>query len=145
MAIDRNTFRDALLARLEGSVSVQYATTRYLTSDDLTNQSKQPALVLRVDGYEPFNEEGCDTVWTLHFLVGLYVRNPDRSGSSDDTLNDLVDEVETALEVKVGEAGETQTTLGDICRRAWIDGTIEFEPGELSDQAMATVPIAIEV
>ena len=141
MAIDREAIYAALLERFRDKVSASYFTRRDLTSEELTSSAKQPALVLRVTGYSPENNEGCAPIWTLGAAVILYARNSTKDGTTDAALNDLVGQVEAALELQPGEGGEYQTTLGGLVHRAWISGEVELLQGEVSDQAAAIVPV----
>lgn len=135
---------EALRSRLEESLGLQVY-RRDLTSDDLTG--KQPAVVLRVLGLSPENEEGCAPVWTLGAQVGLYARNAAKDGQTDALLLDLISQVVGALEIQPGEASDfgQHTTLGGVVARAWVSGEVEFLPGELTDQAVAFVPIELLV
>jgi len=156
MAINREALCAALFARLQASLStnIKTYTRTYITSDKLATLTDQPALVLNAEAEEPGNlEQGIPPTWTLHFSIVLFCRSADTTVDNETIFHPLIDLVESALEYRNGEATPQgvarhdcwNTTLGGLCRRAYISGIIEKNEGPAGDQAYVSIPVAIEV
>jgi hypothetical protein len=113
---------------------------------------KQPAFIMHVADQLIDQQPRMPGIHLLGAIVELVARsstNPARAG--DAVLNDLLDQVEAALERQPDEApapnGETfHTTLGGLVQRCWISDTMVIvSTGEASDQAVALVPVVMEV
>ena len=143
---DRDSYYEALLARLKDAVpEVLTWTRRDLTSDQLLRTQK-PAGILRVSDMTPINERGLPTRWILGAAVILYVQQSPHTMSPDEELNGLIDRIADALQAQEDERQDlSATTLGGICERCWISDTIEYVQGEGSGQAAAVIPIDILV
>jgi hypothetical protein len=111
---------------------------------------QQPALVFNVAGQTPEQQPRMPPKWLLGTVLVLMARDTN-AAPGEVVLNAMIDEVEYALEWQPGEPvpgnGELwHTTLGGIVQRCYIDGVIEFpSAGEASEQAMALVPVVMEV
>lgn len=100
----------------------------------------QPALFLMHESNEAHWADNSLEIDSVSLKAWVYAKSgpteiPDRR------MNELVKEVAEALAPDDGETG--QFTLGGLVSWCRIDGVTEFFPGDLSDQAMAIVPIKI--
>lgn len=145
MPASRKEIRAALLARLTDEVeSVDEVTPREFTAEELTGH--MPCIVLRGLGSAPEHEPNEPEIWRHGYAAIVYVRNSAKDGSTDDLLDEIVDEVHAALGWRSGEGMEAAcTTLGGLCQYARISGEVSYEPGEASDQAAAIVPLEVLV
>jgi len=121
---------------------------RHVMPPDLT-PTQQPALFIA------FTSE--DTVQKLPTMPGkttleaslfVYCRGPgtqeppgEEQVLTESVLNGLLDDVEAALDPGDGNP----QTLGGLVSRCWIEGTVYKDPGVLTDQAMAIMPVRMLV
>ncbi len=107
---------------------------------------EQPALfVLQRRETAEAKDRGKPTIWRLHGSLYIYAQNPldgvaPGSGGGQ-VLNPLIDAVEGAL-APVAAQGWVQS-LGGLVSRAFIDGEVEMDEGNIDNQAVAIIPVSI--
>lgn len=151
MAINRDQFYAALLARMQAKTAFKRYDRRAL---DFTQVNDQPALlVLEGDQEAMHGGPSLPTVWKLDAILVIYARTTELK-TPGKSLNDLIDSVEAALERQPGEAGgnpftgtadQQYTTLGGLVRRAWINGRVQVNPGTEGEQGIAIIPVEMLV
>ena len=108
----------------------------------------QPFISLTPGREQPRNTQGLNgVVWVFEFVVTIYAYEPDPAAAPASRLNPIMDALEAALRPAKGLPGQMQW-LGDATGRiqhAWISGPVETDEGVLGPQAIAIVPIEVEV
>lgn len=107
--------------------------------------SAQPACFLRnvADAYERDGVRQQAKV-TMHAEIWVYSqagKDPDEAPGID--LNNLIDAIEGVFVSDDTSSG--RFTLGGLVQHAWIEGDIEYDPGDLDGQAKAVIPVKILV
>jgi hypothetical protein len=138
----------ALDARLRANVTGIKKFSRAYVDPASLQAEDQPALLLLADNYVTRIERGRPAVWTLNMAVIIYVRAKEADESPETQLNDLIDQVETALQRQASEAitdmsNPYSTTLGGLCSRCQVTGPIDLIPGEVGGQAAAMIPVEV--
>jgi hypothetical protein len=79
----------------------------------------------------------------FHVMLFIYFRsaNGDPTDVGGTTLNNLLDGIQNVF--TPDDPTENVCTLGGLVYRAWIEGKILKDPGDLEGQGLATVPIRI--
>ncbi len=117
--------------------------SRILVHWDKVPHEQQPA-VYQAQINEVFTPVGGQPAKrTLYVNWVVYVaRGNDPTKVPAEELNNLLDKLEEILKPDVGEDNQS---LGGLVNHAWISGNIETDEGTLGEQAVAIVPIAIDV
>jgi hypothetical protein len=111
-----------------------------------TSPGEQPSLmVLQRRETADAKDRGKPTIWKLHGSLYVYAQNPvdgvaPGSGGGQ-VLNPLIDAIEAAL-APVPAQGQVQS-LGGLVSRAFIDGEVEMDEGNIDNQAVAIIPVTI--
>lgn len=106
-----------------------------------TPANEQPALFLTVGEQVAIRQKGLPKKWQITCHCYLYARTDDPNETPGTIINNMLDNIERALEP--GAPGETQTLGLDSISHCWIEGNIESDEGTLGEQAVAIVPINI--
>lgn len=147
----REKYYKALFERLQARVAGFASITRCRPPSGVP-LGEQPALVLHVADQAIEHSPRMPTKYLLGAILEVLV--PVATGTTqtgDEILNDLLDAIEEALVLQDDEQppanGESYyTTLGGICNRCWVvDSFVLVSSGEASEQAIALVPVGIEV
>jgi hypothetical protein len=107
---------------------------------------EQPALYL-IERRETASAKnrGLPTIWHLHGEIYIYARNElnqvAAGSGGGQVLNPLIDAVEGAI--NPGTVPGMIQTLGGLVSRAFIDGDVQVDEGNLDNQAVAIIPIHI--
>lgn len=83
---------------------------------------------------------------TLDVEVWIYSdAGEDPDAVPEDTLRDLIDTLEAALQPQPGGLDfiQQKQTLGGVVDRCWIEGEIEYYPSDTDQKAKAIVPLKI--
>lgn len=137
MALNRDAILDALLDRIREDVpELRTCTRRDTDFDSLT----KPGVILSTDSQERDDLGRWEIRGRLNVLV--FVTAIDKSPETK--LNQYIDQIDDALEAKVGEspAGGFRTTLGGLCASARIAGAIQMQQG-VGGVGEAIVPVEI--
>lgn len=105
---------------------------------------EQPALfVLERREMAEARDRGMPTKWLMHASLYVYARNPvDSIGTGGgQVLNPLLDSIEAVLAPRAVEGNVL--SLGGLVSRAFIDGDVEIDEGNLDEQAVAIIPVTI--
>ena len=145
MALDREAIAAALFARLKAKVTVAKSFTRRDVDSTKYPPELHPVFIFRSAGEDPEQSPQRQPVNTLHYIVKVFARNTDPEGSPDTQLNEIVRQVEVALERADTEAPNPNapwhTTLGGLVQHAWLVSPVDFYQGETSDEAGAMLHI----
>jgi hypothetical protein len=136
----REAYIDALYQTLITS-STFHTTGRRLVLWNLVNE--QPALFLRHVGDDnPPRPTRIPPRTVIDCEPWIYAKAPDPDSIPETVLNNLLDDIDRALQP--APASEAQT-LGGLVTHCWIEGRIEIHPGDLDGQGIAVVPIKMLV
>jgi len=104
----------------------------------------QPAIIQTLYGEQNAHEgRGLDVKRTYHVQWTIFARCPDMQTSGDTVLDPLLDAIMfTAL---APDPGENYCSLGGLVNRVWIEGRIERDPGDLTNQISCAIPIMVLV
>lgn len=102
---------------------------------------EQPALFMTVGQQVAIRQKGLPTKWHIVCNVYLYARTDEPNETPATIINNMLDNIEKALEP--GAPGETQTLGLAGVSHCWIEGDIETDEGTLGEQAMAIIPVNI--
>lgn len=135
---------DRIIARVSGLVTKSRA---YVDPNRLTPE-QMPALMLIADHYDPKQERGRPTVWTVRGVILVYTQASENPDSPETPLNLIIDQVEAALqrdpqETVTDASNPTATNLGGLCSRVSISGAVDLIPGEVGGQAAAMIPVEV--
>lgn len=120
------------------TVSRRARTYTQVTSDE------QPALfVLQRREIAEAKNRGIPTIWRMHASLYVYaVNSVDAIGTGGgQILNPLLDSIEAALAPRAVEGNVL--SLGGLVSRAFIDGDLEIDEGNIDGQAVAIIPVTI--
>ena len=141
----------ALFSLLQGIPGVVTCSRRVRHWADVPAE-EQPAIFLAKGTELPLQSpDGNPAIWKEEFTIHIYNHQTDPSVAPSTAINSLLDAVESRLKpVASGPPGfpGSMQVLGDLTgriRHAWISGSIETDEGCLGDQAVAIIPIEIEV
>ena len=145
MALDREQIAVALFERLKAKVTVaKYFTRRDVDSTKLPMEL-HPVFIFRSAGEDLGQDPARQPTVTLQYVVKVFARNTNPEGSPDTQLNEIVRQVEVALERADTEAPNPNapwhTTLGGLVYHCWLTGPVEFYQGETGDEAGAMLHI----
>jgi len=145
--LDREAIYAALFTRLQTIAGIQKFYRVDLPPDQIPD-SLQPALILKADTEEPQQRPGTGPVWTLRPTVGILARTKSTDESPDTVLAGFVKLAEEALQRPQTEpqrdaSHEHETTLGGVCRRAWLSGPVQYIQGRGTQEG--TVYFWIEI
>jgi hypothetical protein len=145
--IGREPIWQAFFALLSGLSPATFATVgRRAIPFTQVPAGSQPALYVleRHEAAEAKNR-GLPTLWRLKAQLYLYAQNqPNVAGDNlggGSVLNPLLDAVEGALAPQAVQ-GNVQS-LGGLVSRAFIDGEVEVDEGNIDGQAVAIIPVTI--
>lgn len=141
----REQIINALFEVLQQSAEFKVASRKNQNPEGLSWQTQCPALFLventnkfdRSAGYNQLAKRD------LHMWAILYnaIDPSDVNGLAVSALNNALDTLETLF---VPDNWQTQTfTLGGLVQACLIDGTVLQSPGEITNRAIAMVPIRI--
>lgn len=82
------------------------------------------------------------TPYRLSVDIVIYAQQDDQAATPAAVLNPLLDALQAAV---APSAASALQTLGGLVQHAWIEGTIEIFEGNLANQAVAIVPILMDV
>jgi hypothetical protein len=108
-----------------------------------TEVAAQPALFIRQVSDRLEHNGMLLPALTMSLELWIYCHEGDPKASAATKLNDLVDSVEDAL--KPDDITKRLFTIGGLVQMCWIDGEIEYDPGDLDNQAIAKIPVKIIV
>jgi hypothetical protein len=147
----RDPIYRALYTRLKTYCTTVQTFARGMSDYASLEAKMQPALVMNVAEQIPMQRPSMPPVWKLNVDLIILVRDDPYSGDDskcgDAYLNNIFDQIESALEIQPGESqfkGESRhTTLGGLCQYCWIaeHGIMVMSAGDTSGQALALVPI----
>lgn len=149
MTLGRETIYGALFARLQtlapapaGNGAVVTLSRRLKHWAD-TPPLMQPAIFQVQKREMPSQAPGRPPAWTLTVDLYLYVHaGADPTASPATALNAVLDQIDALLSPDVSG----RQTLGGVVTHAWIDRAgIETDEGALGAQAVAIVPVTLEV
>lgn len=108
-----------------------------------TDAQLQPALFQAQAKETAFTTTGQPTRWELRFNVYLYAKSD--ASQTVPPLNPLLDAVTNAINAR--DVNTNRNRLANIANVDWVrvDGTIETDEGTLGQQAVAIVPVLIQV
>lgn len=141
----------ALLARFKQKLNTKIKTfTRQFATFDQLPADAQPALLQVLMRALGQSTNGEPTKWTLYFGVTLLARTgtEDKDKTAETELNELIAGVAAALRRQDDEPPMKEpehTTLGGLVEYAFINGAVEYVPGEAGEQSFAIVPIEVYV
>jgi hypothetical protein len=145
MALDREAIASALFARLKAQVSAAKTFTRKDDDPRSFPSELHPVLILRCAGEDPEQAPGRPAKVPLHYVVKVYARNLDSEASPDTQLNQVLQQVDAALERQSDEAPwpnePFHTTLGGLVQHAWLGAPVDFYQGEHSNEAMLVLAV----
>lgn len=150
--MNREAIYSALWTQLQSAAGFATVSRRPILPDELANV-EQPALAMEELPEEALQPpDGTGGKRLLHVNLAVYCLRPAgplASFESDDgtdapttQLNDLLDAVEACLAPPV-YAKYQDLGIPLLIQHAWIEGTIEKNPGYLSAQCAAVVPVHI--
>ena len=159
MAVNREALFSALFARLQAQLTtnVKSYSRRWASWDD-TPPALQPALLmLKGDEKSERKRVGTPLVWTFDLEIWLYAQD---DGTAEATpsiqINNLLQLVETALEIQPGEATANGaqylarrdgppagTSLGGLCLSCEIVGTVKVFEGTQGHTCIVQIPVQI--
>lgn len=103
----------------------------------------QPALFQVQTGENRLNvQRYLPSPYRLSVDLFIYAQQDDQDASPAVVINPLLDALQAALAPATAKALQT---LGGLVQHAWIEGTIEIFEGNLANQAVAVVPILMDV
>lgn len=142
MALNRDLYYQALFLRLKDRVrGIEFFSRHYA---DYTQVQTQPALICVASYNRDEGGIGYPSKWILGATIVIYAKNPKQDDPGETVLLNLIDNVESALEIGgdvAREMGEAQTTLGGLVYRVSVSGTIEIYPGAEGEQGVALIPV----
>lgn len=149
--LTREGIAHALFSLIQGLPGLVTTSRRLLHWSEVPAE-QQPAAFLPEGKQIPKNSpDGNQVIWRYEYSIYLYAYLEDTTKTPASQLNNLLDALEAALNPsQVGPPGfsGSMQVLGDTTgriRHAWISGAIETDEGVLGSQAIAIVPIEIEV
>lgn len=156
--LDREAIFAAIFARLQGITSPAIKTcSRKLIDFDAITPPQQPALFLvKGDEENPKPNRSLPPTWILKADIVVFCRNDaDPSAAPSTLLNQLLTAIEGAFLRQpmegfapgqpYAQSNEWWTSLDGLCSHCWIAGPIIVAEGGAVDQAVAVVPIEVEV
>jgi len=126
---------------LVSSLSGFNTKSRRLVHFSEVDRANQPALFVNQKNRTATFATNMPTRWTLHLDVYIYAttHGNDPAATPSSVLNPLIDSVVSAFMPPDG----IEQTLGGLCARCRVDGSIETDEGVFGDQGIAIIPITI--
>jgi hypothetical protein len=134
----REAIYAALFALVTGAAPF-VTTSRRMRLITEMQPAQLPALFQQQTGEDTVQVRGIPPKYTLRCDIAIYAANPDVSQSAAPQLNALVDAVEGALTLPIGQV----QTLGGLVSHCFINGKTEIFEGSLGSRAAAIIPIEI--
>lgn len=151
-SIDREAIWAALFAYFQTKLSGQFTVMgrKHKMPPDLTTAEQPAFFLVQVKESHGPKPKGVPTRLTLHGFIILYALAPTidqpvgaETALAATTLNDMYKAIDQAL--LPDNLGTGAFTLGGLVSHCWIEGETDQDPGILSDQAAAILPIHILV
>ncbi len=143
--ITRNQIMDALKALIEDMDTIALVSRRFQEFTSLSGSAEMPyAMICKPkESYPQRAITGLPPkrTWTVEIIIYISVGN-DQTDTPDETVNDILDELDFTLKPGVGK--EVQT-LGGLVDHCYIMGDIICVPGDLDGIGMIHVPLEIVV
>lgn len=140
--IVREPIYQAIFALAAASAGYATASRRWQHWDQVPPE-QQPALFQVQSGEQRTGvKRYLPTPYRLGVELYIYAHQWDESASPGAVLNPLLDAISAAIAPPTASALQT---LGGLVQHAWIEGAIEIVEGTIAQQAIAIVPIWMDV
>jgi hypothetical protein len=144
--VTRNQIMDALLTQLEDNMPlVKTFTRRFSEYSSLSQSAQLPYLILTRarENYPQRAITGLPPKRNLKCEIFIYLSaGQDQSAIPDETVCDIMDQVDTALRPPVGQEA---LTLGGIIDHCYIMGDVIQVPGDLDGTGLMIIPLEVVI
>ncbi len=133
----------AVLNKLGTTVGAKTISRRLVPFDQVAPE-QQPAFFIAQTKEDHKQKAGIPAILTLRGDIFMYTN----SGGNDTAIastqiNNMLDALDAAF--AFDDVARGRCTLGGIVQHAWIDGETLIGEGQMGDQAVAIIPIAVLV
>jgi len=117
--------------------------SRILAHWDDVSPSAQPAMYLAQDAQQASQTKGMPSIYLLGAKVWIYAHRDTNEVVPSIQINNILDAIDDVL--APNPSPDFKQTLGGVVQHCWINGAIITDEGTLGNQAVAIVPITMQV